>query len=274
MSTSINDKLPDESQAYQHRTGESLKNLSVLIPDTLDFVVALGTGLAAAQRTETRRLIKKYGDDDVRARNAELRAQSYAKIHTDLARIVTNTCRLTDTVGEANVFHGYVFDDAGQPARGYMVKLNLSANERVVGEFSGIADGDGYFCLALHKDAELICQSREKDPTKLQTRLGARLRDYLAGYADELVGQTKARDTSGVGRVVVDTATGGVASVKAPFDGISKSLDSGVAVEQGSYSSSVTILDTSAKTVYTDPESPIFQASGNGFQGQFRLYAV
>ena len=232
-------------------------------------MVALGSAAALSQRRETMRLAEKYGDNDDRVRAAEARLQAFTKLSGTLAATVENSGRLVDTVGQDDLFQGYVFTSDGQPASGYTVRLTLEAFERKEAEFTGTTGTDGYFRILLERDSTGGCEpTGDTSAAAVQSRLGAALRDNLGKFGDSLLNRSS-------NRVMFTAASNLSAALKArSASAETAATTSTTGTQQGTLSSKVEILDPNCKTVFVDPEPPEFLLSNGHLTSDFRYYAL
>lgn len=144
------------------------------LPRMIALQRALDDGGARVQKREIERLAKKHGDDHPRVREAQARIDALQRQHAHFDRGLEGLAKAVDTFAADDLFHGYVVDADGAPARGYTVRLGDRARDDA--RLAAITDGDGYFRIDLGdgKDA--------RDGIGLNSVLRARMGDFAAGF--------------------------------------------------------------------------------------------
>lgn len=258
------------------------QDLRGFLPRMIALQRALDGGGARVQKREIARLTKKYGDDHPRVREAQARIDALQRQHADFGRGLDGLAKAVDTLAVDDLFHGYVVDADGAPARGYTVRLGDRARDDA--RLAATTDADGYFRIDLGDG---------QDAGKgigLNSELRARLRragagGFAAGF--EAMAGTAAEAAvaeAAAAEVAAETATAtkpasrkrsakpaavaAAAESVAPNDASAQMAD--VQTTEPSTEWPVRIEDADGKQVYADA-IPLVHARGRSI---FRYYAL
>jgi hypothetical protein len=146
------------------------------LPRMIALQRALDGGGVRVQKREIERLAKKHGDDHPRVREAQARIDALQRQHAHFDRGLEGLAKAVDTFATDDLFHGYVVDADGAPARGYTVRLGDKARDDA--RLAATTDGDGYFRIDLGDG------KGERDGIGLNSELRARMhRARTGGFA-------------------------------------------------------------------------------------------
>lgn len=146
------------------------------LPRMIALQRALDGGGVRVQKREIERLAKKHGDDHPRVREAQARIGALQRQHAHFDRGLEGLAKAVDTFAADDLFHGYVVDADGAPARGYTVRLGDKARDDA--RLAATTDGDGYFRIDLGDG------KGERDGIGLNSALRARMyRARTGGFA-------------------------------------------------------------------------------------------
>lgn len=137
------------------------------LPRMIALQRALDGGGVRVQKREIERLAKKHGDDHPRVREAQARIDALQRQHAHFDRGLEGLAKAVDTFATDDLFHGYVVDADGAPARGYTVRLGDKARDDA--RLAATTDGDGYFRIDLGDG------KGERDGIGLNSELRARM---------------------------------------------------------------------------------------------------
>src|SRR5689334_14279608 len=118
-------------------------------PDLLRLQQGVMTGLVQSQAREAERLAAA-DKDDPRAAAARLRAERLGALAAEVERAGQAVGRFVKGVTRGGMFHGYVIDEAGQPAAAYLVRVSgaAAAEGKVL---KAKTDDTGYFRIEFDK---------------------------------------------------------------------------------------------------------------------------
>jgi len=127
----------------------SLKEVSPLVPAVFKLEKAIVNGLSDSYASEAERLKQKYGKTNARTREADDLAADLKNFQTETFSGMEFVKRSAQTFNEDNIFHGYVYDEDGEPAEGHTVVLLMKSERFDPKRLSSEVDSSGYFYIDL-----------------------------------------------------------------------------------------------------------------------------
>jgi hypothetical protein len=234
---------------------------------------ALDGGGARAQKREVERLLKKYGDDHPRVREAQARIDALQRHGAHFDRGLDGLSKAVETLAAENLFHGYVVDAEGAPARGY--RVHLDDRNPYSAPLRAMTDDDGYFRIELGKGQEGH-DGGDRYRGGLNSMLRARMGRFTPGF-ESVAGQAASAAT-GAGAAAAAatespkagaTARKRAAPAAAPAPE-AQAAPEAAAVGQAPIELAVRIDDPTGKQVYEDG-IPLLYEPGRSI---FRYYAL
>ncbi len=131
----------------------------------LDVFTALPAAIVAAETTEYRRVVERYGKDHPRAQEIEASLAAFGQLDAMASQGRARIKRAIDAQQmPGDALHGFVTDEDGTPLAGLRVRLTGAA---ISGEHEATTQADGYFAVPLPaKDARAA--ARDASPDKEQ----------------------------------------------------------------------------------------------------------